>query len=37
MKQRVRLALQVAATFAIPAAILFVTLGSHVQGLGPGH
>lgn len=37
MKQRVRLTLQVAATFAVPAAILFVTLGNHVQGLGGGH
>ena len=33
MTQRIKRGIRVAATFAIPAAILFISLGNHVQGL----
>jgi hypothetical protein len=33
MTSRVKKGLRIAATFAIPAAILFVSLGNHVHGL----
>jgi hypothetical protein len=33
MTDRVKRGIRIAATFAIPAAILFVSLGNHVHGL----
>jgi hypothetical protein len=33
MTNRIKRGIRIAATFAIPAAILFVSLGNHVHGL----
>ena len=35
MTNRIKRGIRIAATFAIPAAILFVSLGNHVHGLSP--
>jgi hypothetical protein len=36
MSKRIKKGIRVAATLAIPAAILFISLGNHVQGLAAG-
>jgi hypothetical protein len=36
MTQRVKRGIRIAAAFAIPAAILFISLGNHVHGLAHG-
>jgi hypothetical protein len=36
MTQRIKRGIRIAAAFAIPAAILYMSLGNHVQGLSIG-
>jgi hypothetical protein len=36
MTQRIKRGIRIAAALAIPAAILYISLGNHVQGLSIG-
>ncbi len=36
MTKRIKRGIRIAATFAVPAAILYLSLGNHVQGLSIG-